>query len=251
MSEISVEYLRLSESIGSFKRLCKDTEYKNKNILENSQGSMATSSKEVYAKLVEVEAVLHDIVERTKKTMENAGMKFSESEDLISNILDTMGSLSGTQSSQRSIGDSMPISPYGGWDSAQCAGYAAMRWHNEYPNIDLGGGNAGSWLETNRNRPGITVVEGDFSDANCIEQIKNTKCPFVAVTEGINQYGHVVVIEGFTLNPDGTVNKIFYSESNGDSNDVWNSGVDGVLKETTIDFFCGAYKVKGFVCASN
>ena len=142
-----------------------------------------------------------------------------------------------------------------GRNVGQCVGYAWARMKYLYPNLTLNSGNANQWLDNNKGNSGYSVVEGGW------ENLEKLKFPCVVVTKGAPYegflYGHVSVIEGITLNDDGSIKDIYFSESNGydynthtlSSNGVFNKGIDGTMQRLSYQDFIksSSRTVYGFI----
>lgn len=96
MIEIKIDYTKLAISISGLKKLKNGTGFSQmETILDNSCGKMKKEVVDLYNQLHVLEKNLVDIVGKTQTALENAGMKFSESENLIANIMDAINSVKG------------------------------------------------------------------------------------------------------------------------------------------------------------
>ncbi|MEG2052328.1 MAG: hypothetical protein RR012_08540 [Oscillospiraceae bacterium] len=94
---IKIDYVNLAIAINNLKSLEDGTGYDKSYLSESLSGCIglaADKNRELFISLFKIEELLIEIVKKTQVALQNAGVKFSESEDMISSIFDVVGTIS-------------------------------------------------------------------------------------------------------------------------------------------------------------
>jgi|GEM_PF-6756221 len=131
-----------------------------------------------------------------------------------------------------------------GFPEGQCTWYAKGRF-SEVNKVNLQmKGDARDWLnDTNKKNNQniaefITCPRGNYDQQkaaiadNSIAVRKTGGCDKAGIC-----HGHVMFVEHVTYDSKGNPDKVYYTESNYDSNNTYNPGVDGIVKEKSFSDF--------------